>query len=60
MEMELLWRMMDEFASSWEHHEPSACIAGLPADEPSCLFPSVLYLDSSSVVGQPLKHPLSV
>jgi hypothetical protein len=30
-----------------------------PQTNPACLFPWLLYLDSS-VVGQPLKHPLSV
>ena len=39
--MELLRRMMDGFVSSGEHHEPSACIAGLPADEPSLFMASL-------------------
>jgi hypothetical protein len=38
--------MMDGFVSSWEHHEPSACIAGLPADEPS------LFISLASLSGQ--------
>jgi len=43
--------MMDGFVSSWEHHEPSACIAGLPADEPS------LFISLASLSGQQRRWP---
>jgi len=39
MEMELLWRMMDEFASSWEHHEARLlALPDCPQTNPAVYF----------------------
>lgn len=41
----------DEFVSSWKLHELSACIGGLPADEPS------LFISFGSLAGLQRRWP---